>query len=165
MAKKYLELNAGKVSTKEATVISGGGANAGEIPALDGTGRLDVSVLPLGVGPDLSILEASEDLTAGQYVNIYNVGGVAKARLADGSNGREAHGFVKSSYTTGQSAHIYYEGPNEALTSLTVGARYYLNTAGSVSATPRSAGIHQFMGVAVSATAINTDIEDHIVLN
>ena len=165
MANKYIELRTdGRQAQKEATVVSTGALNAGEIVALDGTGRIDVSVLPLGVGPDISLLETTENLVAGDYVNIYNASGVAKVRKADGSNGRDAHGFVKAAYTIGQTANIYFEGPNENLTGLTPGARYYLNTNGQVSATPRTSGIHQFVGYAVSTTAINTDIDDLIVL-
>ena len=164
MAKKYIELLNGKLSNKEATVSSAGAANAGEVVALDSTGKLDVSVLPVGVGPDVKLLEVSEDLLAGQYINIFDVSGTPKVRLADASNGRDAHGFVKEAYLAGATAVVYFEGPNDDLTALTVGGRVYLNTAGTVTQSPRSTGIHQFLGIAVTPTEVNTDIDDCILL-
>jgi hypothetical protein len=164
MANKYLELVDGKKANKEATVVSTGASEAGEIVALDSSGRLDPSVLPVGVGPDVKAAETTENLIAGDYVNFFNDGGTEKVRLADASNGRDAHGFVKAPFNTAATATVYFEGPNDALTGLTPGARQYLNTAGKVTATPRTTGLHQFLGVAVSPTAINTDIDDCIVL-
>lgn len=164
MAKKYIELSNGKLANKEATVASAGAANSGEIVALDSTGKIDVSVLPVGVGPDVKLLETSEDLLAGQYVNVFDVSGTPKVRLADASNGRDAHGFVKEAYLSGATATVYFEGPNDDLSALTVGGRCYLNTAGTVTQSPRSTGIHQFLGIAVTATEINTDIDDCILL-
>lgn len=164
MAKKYIELSNGKLANKEATVASAGAANSGEIVALDSTGKIDVSVLPVGVGPDVKLLETTEDLLGGQYVNVFDVSGTAKVRLADASNGRDAHGFVKEAFLTGATAVVYFEGPNDDLTGLTVGGRVYLNTAGSVTQSPRSTGIHQFLGVAVSPTEVNTDLDDFILL-
>jgi hypothetical protein len=166
-AKSYITLLAGKLKYLAATVISTGVANDGDIVALDSTGKLDPSVLPVGVGPDVKVAEASENLGAGAYVNFWNDGGVTKVRLADNSNSRDAHGFVLDSFTTGQMATVYFEGPNTDLASLTPGSRYYLGAAGAVTATPPSAPsaqIHQFLGISVDTTTINTDIDDCIVL-
>lgn len=164
MAKKYIELLNGKMANKEATTTSTGAANAGEVVALDSAGKLDISMMPVGVGADVKLLEATEDLLAGQYVNIFDVSGTAKVRLADASNGRDAHGFVKTAFLTGATATIYFEGPNDDLSALTIGGRVYLNTAGTVTQSPRSTGIHQFLGIAVSATEVNTDIDDCVLL-
>jgi hypothetical protein len=167
MADKYQALINGRETLVEATVISTGVPQAGDIVGLDGTGRIDVSVLPVGVGPDVALITASEALASGDYVNIYNNAGVANVRKADASNDRPAMGFVKASVLISDPATIYFEGPNDAKTGLTIGSRYYLSTAGgatpTVPATP-TAIISQFLGIAISATAINTDIEDAIVL-
>jgi hypothetical protein len=169
MADKYQTLLSGRETMIEATVASLGAANAGEIVALDGTGRLDASVLPVGVGPDVATIVVNESagLSAGDYVNIFNNGGTPNVRLADASNDRAAHGFVKATYADGANATVYFEGPNDALTGLTPGARQYLGAAGNATATapvlPGSV-IHQFLGIAVSTSAINTDIEDPILL-
>lgn len=166
-AKKYIELNAGKLKQKQATVISAGAGNDGDIPALDSTGKLDVSVLPVGVGPDVAVILCSENLAAGDYVNIYDNAGTPNVRLADNSNSRDAHGFVKTAYTSGNNATVYFEGANDDLSGLTPGARQYLATAGGVTETPPvapGAQISQLVGYAVNATTINTDIDDCIGL-
>lgn len=167
MADKLIQLVNGKLTQVEATVTSAGAANAGDAVALDGTGKLDLSVLPTGIGPDVTVAEASENLSAGVYVNIWNDLGTPKVRLADNSNGRDAHGFVKDAVTTGNPATVYFEGANDDLTGLTPGARYYLGTAGAATATPPvapAAQISQFLGVAISTTAINTDVDDCVIL-
>jgi hypothetical protein len=168
MADKFIRLLNGKLAEKEATVVSLGAADAGEIPALDSTGRLDVSVLPIGVGPDVAVILASENLSAGSYVNIYNNSGTPNARLADASNSRDAHGFVKEAVTAGNNATVYFEGPNSNLTGLVPGARYYLGTGGNPTITPPTfpaSQISQFLGIAISTSAINTDIDDYVVLS
>lgn len=167
MADKLIQLVNGKLTQVEATVTSTGPLQAGDAVALDSTGKLDVSVLPVGVGPDVAMMAATEDLSAGDYVNIWNDGGVQKVRLADNSNGRDAHGFVKDAVLTGAMATVYFEGPNDSLGSLTVGARYYLGTAGNATAivpVGPTAQIFQFLGIAINATTINTDIDDIVVL-
>lgn len=167
MADKYKTLTNGRDTMVSATVTSAGVANAGQIVGLDSTGKLDVTLLPVGVGPDVASLVTSENLSPGYYVNIYSNSGTPTARRADASNDRPAHGFVKASTTSGATAIIYFEGPNTDLSGLTPGARYYLSTGGAATATvPVSPGslILQFLGIAVSTASINTDIDDATVL-
>lgn len=168
MADRYQTLVGGKPTLIEATVASAGVGDAGEIVALDAAGKLDVTVLPVGVGPDVALITVSEaaGLSAGDYVNIFESTG-AKVRLADNSNGRPAHGFVKAAHADAATATVFFEGPNDDLSGLTVGARQYLDTAGGATETPlavTSGDLHQYLGTAISATAINTDIEDCIQL-
>ena len=167
-AKKFLRLVNGIVSEIIATVTSAGAGNAGDIPALDPNGKLDVSLLPVGVGPDVKIILASENIGAGKYVNIYDNAGTANIRLADNSNSRQAHGFLKDAVTSGSSGTVYFESANDDLSGLTAGQRQYLATAGGVTITPPTvaggAQISQLVGIAISATEINTDIEDEIIL-
>jgi len=164
MAQKFKTLQNGRDALKEATVVSSGVSNAGDVPALDSTGKLDITVMPDGIGPDTKAMEATEDLSAGNYVNIFLSAGVQKVRLADASNDRPAHGYVKEAFLTGATAIVYFEGANDDLSGLTIGARYYLQTAGSASSAPRTTGLHQFVGIAISATEINTDIDDETVI-
>lgn len=166
MADRYNTLSSGKEVNREATVVSTGVGEAGDIVALDGTGKLDPSVLPVGVGPDVKVLEATEALSAGDYVNIFDDLGTEKVRLADNSNNRPAHGWVDDAVIIGANATVFFEGPNSNLAGLTIGARYYLGTAGAASSTPidpavaASGTLHQLLGTAISATSINTDIDD-----
>lgn len=168
MAQKPIQLVNGKLTQVEATVVSTGATDAGEVVALDSSGKLDVSVLPTGVGPNVKVILASEAIGAGKYVNIYDNGGTPNVRLADNSNGREAHGFVKDAVASAANATVYFEGTNDDLSALTPGARQYLGTAGGVTATPPTfaggAAIHQLVGSAISATEIDTDIDDCVVL-
>lgn len=169
MAQKFQILDAGKTKLKEATVTSTGAAQAGDVVGLDSSGKLDPSVLPIGVGPDVKILEATEDLGSGDYVNIWDDGGTAKVRLADNSNMREAHGWVKAAFLTGASATVYFEGPNDAAPVALAGQRAYLGTAGGVLVVPLNSAtesnkIHQLLGTYVDVSTINTDIDDCIVL-
>ena len=156
----------------EATVISAGAGNAGDLVALDAAGRLDESVLPVSVGPDVSVVEASESLADGDYVNIYNNVGTANVRKADASTanaGKIAHGFVKDNYSSSDMVTVYHEGSNDSLTSLVPGTTYALDhsTPGGVvelaSATTTAGHSLQILGVATSPTAINTEIGKPII--
>ena len=169
-AKSFLRLVSGKIQAIQATVTSAGAGNDGDLIALDATGRIDVSVLPVGVGPDVASIVVSEaaGLAAGDYVNIFDSTG-PKVRLADNSNGRDAHGFVKSAHADAATAVVYFEGPNDDLSGLTAGTRMYLGTAGDATATPLApitdaGSIHQLLGIAIDANTINTDIDDCIQL-
>lgn len=167
MAEKFIELVNGKLTQNEALVTSVGAGDGGKIVALDSAGKLDLSLLPTGVGPDIVIIEASENINAGDYINIWNDLGIVKVRLADNSNGRDAHGFVMTAVTSGNNADVYQSGVNDGLSGLTIGSRYYLGTAGGVTATPPvspAADISQFLGVAISATELKTNIDDCVVL-
>lgn len=171
-AKKFLQiLSSGFIGQTTSVVTSSGASNDGDLVALDSTGKIDLSVLPTGVGPDVKVLVASENLLLGSYVNIWNDTGTIKCRLADNSNARQAHGFVKAAVSSAANATIYFEGANDGLTGLTGAARQYLGTGGAATSTaldPTSGSnankLHQFLGVAISTTSINTDIEDAIVL-
>lgn len=166
MADRFQTLIGGKGELVEATVASTGVAEAGDIVGLDATGKIDPSLLPTGAGPDVASIVVSDaaGLSAGDYVNIFDDTGAA-VRLADNSNGRPAHGFVLSAFADAATALVYFEGPNTALSGLTIGSRQYLDTAGASTETPvavTSGDIHQYLGVAINATTINTDIEDCI---
>jgi hypothetical protein len=158
-AKKFLRNVAGVISEIVATVVSSGAANDGDIVALDSTGKLDLSVMPVGVTPTVATIQASENLAAGAFVNVWNSAGSVRVRNADGSTtGKDVDGFVLSAVTSGQNATVYFTDVNTQLTGLTVGSDYYLSDTspgGVVSTAPTGAGkTSQFVGEAVSTTAI-----------
>ena len=165
MADKYIANNAGLLSEVEAIDTSAGAGDAGKIPALDAAGRLDNSMMPVGIGTDTAVIQASENLAAGDFVNVHNSGG-ARVRKADASNGREAHGFVLDSVTSGNNATVYFEGQNTGVLSATPGVVYLSTTAGGFTDTaPSTAGqTVQRIGVAVSSTAINFEATQPILL-
>lgn len=166
-AKKYLSNNAGVVTEVQALVTSAGAGDDGKIVALDATGKLDTSVMPVGIGADTSVITASENLAAGDLVNVWNNGGLFKVRKADATtSGKEAHGFVLAAVTSGNPATVYFEGSNTGVTGLTPGVQFLLTTAGTVGTTaPSGSGnVVQRVGFAVSATVLNFQSEVPIVL-
>lgn len=172
MPQGFLARVAGRTKQILATVISAGAGNAGDIVALDSTGRLDESVLPLGIGADTSQAVASETVGAGKFVNYHDDGGTFSVRLADNSNGRHADGFVLEEFAAAATATVYpLDGTNAELAGLTIGARYWLGTAGGVTATPldetdvaNANKVSQYLGVAKSATELITDDDGYVVL-
>ncbi len=172
MAAKPLQLVNNIPTEVEANIASAGAGDAGKLVALDSTGRIDSTMMPVGIGADTVTIQASENLAAGDYVNIHDVTGSPRVRKADASTasaGEQAHGFVLNNVTSGANATVYFEGPNTALTSLTIGATYVVShtTPGGVvalaSASTTSGHILQVVGVAVSSTTINTEIAAPII--
>lgn len=158
MADKYLYNNSGAITEREGITSSAGAGDTGKIPALDGSGKLDSSFLPVGVGADTLSIVCSENLAAGDFVSLWDDSGTGKVRKADASNGRVAHGFVLSAYTSGGTALVYFEGTNTGVTGLTIGSKQYLSgaTAGlSTSTAPTTSGyLIQELGYARSATQL-----------
>lgn len=165
-AQKFLALSSG-VTTEVLPATAGGGGDADKIPALDASGKLTMAMMPTGVAADTETIQASENLAAGDFVNIHDVTG-ARVRKADASNGRQAHGFVLSAVTSGQNATVYFESSNTGVSGFTPGATVYLSaaSAGLATATPPSTAgqIVQRLGVAASATRINVEFAPPITL-
>lgn len=165
---KFLGLVAGKITEIVALVTSSGAADAGKLVALDAAGKLDQSFMPTGIGAETKTLPTSENLAAGDLVNIYDNTGTLTARKADATTeGKEAHGFVLASTTSPANAVVYMAGIITGLSGLTGGPRMYLaTTAGGVTATaPSTAGnIVQCVGQRLSATELAFDKESPITL-
>lgn len=157
-AKTFLRSVAGRFTEIFGVVTSAGAGNDGDIPALDSTGRLDISLMPVGITPEVVSPVTSENLSAGNWVNLYLNGGVLTARKADATAaGKEADGFVLVGSTSPAAAVVYLEGSNTGVSGLTIGTDYFLHTtAGSQTSTAPSASgnIQQPLGRATSATAL-----------
>ena len=157
-AKKLLRLIGGVITEVFGVQTSAGAGNAGDIVALDDTGRIDNSMMPVGIGADTATITASEGLAAGDWINVWNDASTAKVRKADATTaGKEVHGFVLSAVTSGNPATVYFEGTNTQVTGQTPGPVYLQTTAGAGGTTiPSASGnVVQQIGVAVSATAVN----------
>ena len=141
---------------------------ANKVVKLDGSGKLDITVMPTGIGADTAVITASEALAAGDLVNIWNNAGTANIRKADGStSGKEAHGFVLAAVASAAAGTVYFEGTNNQCTGLTPGVQYLsATTAGkTVTSAPTGAGkVVQNVGFAVSATAMNFQCGTPVVL-
>ncbi len=159
MADKYIYLGTNGLAEKEAITTSSGATDAGKIIATNSEGVIDESLLPAGIGEEVLSVTASENLSAGNLVNLWNDGGTLKVRKADASGGfsKKCDGFVKDSVSTGQSVNVYFTGKITGLSGLTIGSRYWLSaTPGGVTTTiPTTSGyIAQCVGKAISATEI-----------
>lgn len=165
---KYLKRSStsGQVEEVLPVVTSAGAADDGKILALDATGRLDSSFMPVGITADTKTYNSSGALSAGDFVYITSAALIARASAA--TAGFAAMGFVLAASGAGTPATIYFEGRNTVLTGLTPGARYYLSdtTAGGLTLNPVSGSgkTHQFLGYAISATELDFEPDDSIIL-
>lgn len=171
MVDKVLRRVNGRTQQYTPVQASAGAADAGKIPALNAEGKIDPSMYNAGTSEQTMPVVTSEAIGAGKFVNLYDNAGTLTARLADNSNDRPAHGFVKVAAASAATATVYpLDAVNTAMTGLTVGAVYYLGTAGGVitpalDATSAAAGsIDQKLGLATSATELATDDYDYVVL-
>lgn len=149
------------------TVQTGGGPSANLVPSLNAAGQLDVTMMPTGIGADTSVIEADGALAAGDFVNLYNDGGIPKVRKADATAlATVAHGFVLDAVANAANATVYWEGTNTAVTGQTPGKVFLSTSAGlaSTTAPAASANIVQCIGIATSATTINFEPAQPIVL-
>jgi len=164
---KYIEQNAGNLKEVQPVSASAGAADANKMVELDAAGRIDSSMMPVGIGADTSSIITSEDLAAGDFVNIYDNVGTATARKADASTaGKEAHGFVIASTVSPAAATVYFENSNTQVTGQTIGAVFLSTTPGASTSTAPSAtgNMVQKIGVATSATSINFEAGQSIEL-
>lgn len=169
--RQFLTLTAaGIVQRVNAIIASAGVGDANKIVATDSTGRIDPTLMPVGIGADSLIVQASETLAAGDFVNIHDVAGSARVRKASAAdNTRPAQGFVLNNVTSGANATVLFEGSNTALTGLTIGALYILSptTPGTVvvsSTALAASNVFQAVGHATGATQIATEIQTPITI-
>ena len=166
-AKKFLRLVGGIITEVFGVQSSAGAGNAGDLVALDDTGRINNDMMPVGIGADTATITASETLAAGNWVNVWNDASTAKVRKADATTaGKEANGFVLSAVTSGNPATVYFEGTNTQVTGQTPGPVYLQTTAGAGGTTVPSASgnLVQQVGVALSATSVNFELGTPVVL-
>ena len=159
MAKYMADSGSGKLIEVQPITVSTGASDATKIVQTDSNGRFDVSLLPVGVGAEVSIVPSFENLTAGNFVNLFNNAGAVNSRKADATtNSKNAHGFTLAGVVAPASSTIYgISTKNIALSGLTLGADYWLATiAGGVTTTaPQATGNYvQELGTSESATAM-----------
>ena len=120
---------------------------------LDALGKWDISLMPIGVGAEVTVKPAAETLVGGNFCNIYSAG----IRKADATtNAKKAHGFCIVGFASGATATIYgVSNKNTVLSGLTAGQEYWLSTTpGAITATAPSATGNwvQQLGTAESAS-------------
>lgn len=165
----FIELKAdGTLGEVAPELTSAGAGDSGKLIALDGTGRIDTTMLPVGVGADIASIVSFEDLSAGDFVNIFDNAGTPNVRKADATTaGKESDGFVLDAATAPAAVNVYFEGTNTQVTAQTIGAAVFLQTtAGAAGATvPNTSGnVVQRVGRAISATAISFEAAQGVEL-
>ncbi|MDD4995786.1 MAG: hypothetical protein PHW53_04985 [Patescibacteria group bacterium] len=165
---KIVALNASGVL--DSTIVnsktsSSGAGDTGKLVALDAAGRIDATMMPVGVSADTASITTSEAIAAGDFVNIWDSTG-AKARKADATTNKPAHGFCLAGAGSGAALTVYFEGTNTSVTGQTPGSVFLSTTAGLATSTaPSGSGnIVQPIGFAISATAINFQSLTQVVL-
>ena len=157
---RFLNLTSGQVSQESAINVSAGVGDAAKIAKLDSAGKFDITMMPAGVGSEARSIISSENLTAGNAVNVYNNAGTLNVRKADGAAaGKPADGFVIANVTSPAAATVYLEEATiSGLSGFTPGADVFLDvtTPGLITATvPVGAGkVAQLLGKALSATEV-----------
>lgn len=145
-----LELDSTTNELKEIIPIttSAGAGDASKLVQTDSGGKLDITLMPSGVGADTVTVLASEALAAGDWVNIYDNAGTENVRKANATdNTKPAHGFVKSAVSGGANATVYLTGTNDVVpigtfVAADAGKNVFLSTTGGATTltAPSSAG-------------------------
>ena len=131
----YLSLNPTNGRVTDTVPATSSTANA--IVAAGSDGKININFMPAGVGADTDTITTSETVNAGNLVNVWTSSG-RKVRNADNvAVGKEAHGFVLTTATSGNPALVYFAGLNTAVTDTVVGRRW-LGTAGATVSDPSS---------------------------
>lgn len=155
-------------TTISGATTSSGVVDAGKFTQLGLTGKLDLSFFPEWFGnSEVSIIEASESLSAGDIVNIYDYNGSKCRKAYAGYYGKEANGFVSSSVISGTTTAVYYNGVNSQVSGLTTGKQFLSTTTSGIctSTIPYGSGnVFQVVGFATSATSMVFQRETPIVL-
>lgn len=152
------------------TTSSAGAGDSGKVVALDSSGKIDNTMMPVGVGADTKTFLASETLAAGDLVNIHDVSGTAKVRKADASGGvaKMADGFVLAGFASGATATVYFDGTITGLSGLVGGTNYFLSgaAAGTPTATAPSTATWncQFVGKGLSTTELSFQPSEPCIL-
>lgn len=163
--KKLINVNANGTQQEYSGITTSAGAgSSGEVPVLDGTGKLDTTFMPVGIGADSVTATAGEALSAGDMVYFNGTGQVLKADAT--SITKAARGYVISAVSNGASATVYFDDSNTGLSGLTAGSTYYLSATPGASTTtaPTTSGhIVQEVGFATSATNLRVNIQEPII--
>lgn len=148
----------------DATIVnskttSAGAGDSGKLPALDGSGRLDTSFMPVGIGADTAAIATSETLAAGDFVNIWDNTGAAVRKADATTAGKEAHGFVLAAFTHPTTATVYFEGSNTAVSGKTPGLQFLLTAAGTSGSTAPSGSGNVVQRLGVAVSATVINFE------
>lgn len=153
---KFLTVTNGIPTLTQAITSSTGASDGNKSISTDSSGKLHSSFLPTGVELQTVVYPTSENLAAGDFVNIFNSSGTPTARKADATNGRRAMGYVLTAVTSPANATVYLSGTNTAVTvaATQVGDVYLAATGGFSTSTP-SPGVNVILQRLGSVTGTN----------
>ena len=163
---RYIDYLAGVLTQLVPISTSAGAGDASKMVQTDAAGKLDESLMPASISIQVKVVSASEDLSAGDLVNLWDDTGTIKARLADASLSRPAVGYIAAGALTGANATVYLEGVNNQLSGLTPGL-VWLGDAGAATQTAPasgSGGISQIVGTGLAAAELEFEANDPITL-
>lgn len=163
---RFIDVLNGVLTQLVPITTSAGVGDASKMIQTDASGKIDDTLLPASVTIQAKTFPASEDLTAGDMVNIWLDTATWKVRKAAGSTARIADGYVNAGFTSGSTATVYMEGFNTQVSGLSPGI-CWLGAAGAITQTPPatgSGGISQIVGKALSATELEFESNDPITL-
>lgn len=149
------------------SAISAFTGNANEIVATDGTGRIDASLLPVGVGSLTVSATAVGTVAAGDFVDYFDNAGIPSVRKADDALGIPANGFVLVAIPDTTVGTVFLRGSNTAVSGLVAGQKYFLAANGLVDQSPDVAingSVVQLLGTAVSATELVMNQPDNYTI-
>jgi hypothetical protein len=156
-------------TTFSGVTVSSGVVDAGKIPELGLTGKLDLSFFPEWFGnSEISMIVASESLSSGDIVNIYEYNGPKCRKAYAGYYGKEAHGFISLATESGTTTPVYYNGINSNVYDLVPGKQFLSTTVSGLCTSTIPYGskvIFQVVGFATSATSMIFQRETPIVLS
>lgn len=167
VADKYLKNNSGTLQEVAFSQTSSGVGDAGKGVALNDQGKVDDSMLPSGIGAEIKLLVASEALSAGNWINIWDNASTPNVRKADATtSGKFCNGFVLAGVSQSATATVYLKGINNQVTGMTAGDVFLSITAGQGSNIPPTASgnVVQFLGTALSSTEVSFERGAPIVM-
>lgn len=156
---KFLTVTAGGLTQESAINTSAGAADGGKIIKLDAGGKIDSTMLPLEAGSEFDVV-ASENLSQGDVINLFNDSGTLKARKADATDGtKPGDGYAVEAISSAGTGTIHVGNGTLTKTShgFTLGARLYLaTTAGAMTETPPSGSgnLVQRVGKVIDANTV-----------
>lgn len=170
MAETYLDMDTttGRFKRKSASSVSTGSSDAGKIVALGSDGKIDASMISSTSGGGGDSITATEALTEGDVVNLYNSSGRKARKALATDETKPGHAFVLASVAQNAAATVFATGTNTkvSLTGFTtadIGKPVYLSasTAGGLTKTPPSSGgnLVQRVGFVKDVTGSYVEVE------
>lgn len=119
---KFLGVNNNDITLYTAISSSNGVSDANKILCTDSNGKINVNFLPtIGTSQNTLTTLASDNIFEGDFINLFNNGGIINIRKADALLNRIAHGFSNNFIPAGDIGTVNLKGENTTPYLLTPG--------------------------------------------